>query len=499
MKKFLIFIICILSIVFLVSCRKLEKTAYDAMYEPQGIIMPNGEMEILDFEETYNESNELKPITTEKTNESYFTMDSSTAGYSNIRRLINSGNISNLTVRTDEMLNYFSYEFEATDETFTSKSEISVCPWDASKYFLTIGIKTKKVVIDRYSQGNNFVFLVDVSGSMRGESRIELVKKSINMLIENLNDNDKISIVTYASGVNTICSGINASEKTKLTNYIDKLTAGGATSGEQGLRTAYNECEKHLINGGNNRIIICSDGDFNVGINNTTDLKEYMQDELKKGIYVTTLGFGMGNYRDDMMETIAKNGNGVFAFIDSLDEARKVLVDEMDNSLYVVAKDVKSKVVFNTDIVSSYRLIGYESKTITKEEYENNEVDSLELGSNSTTMVCYELELKDTNILDNLVTLDIKYKDPLTNENKLYQNAFSFPSKFNIVIDRPTEDHIFASCVVEFSLIIRNSQYKANANIGSLIERLESLDCVNNDYYKKGFLQLVEKYNSYLQ
>ena len=493
-KKLLFVFIIIFTFVMFIACKKKAMNGgYTEYYRDSYTMDATMEAEMMEtFAESYNESKELPIVDAQKNNESYFSMDSSTAGYSNFRRLINSGQ-KEITVRTDEMLNYFTYGFDDTDEDFVSFSEIALEPWNTNKFLLTISIKTKEVNIERYSQGNNFVFLIDVSGSMNGEYRLDLVKKSMKLLVENLNEDDTISIVTYASGIKTVCSGIKVIQKSLINGYIDSLQASGGTAGGEGLKTAYSVCEENLIQGGNNRIIICSDGDFNVGINNTEQLKELMKSKLELGIYVTTLGFGMFNYRDDMMETIAKYGNGVFAFIDSIQEAKKVLVDEMDNSLCAVAKDVKSKVVFNTDIVKSYRLIGYENKTITKEDYEDDTYDGLELGSNSEVMVCYELELFDSSDLSNMFTLDIKYKDPLTNENKTYQNTFKGLEAKNF--EETSKAFKFASCIVEFSLVLRNSKYKENASIKHVLETLNDYELCDDDY-KTEFKELIIKYNN---
>lgn len=487
-KLFLLLILVLLLGIF-VSCKKKD-SAY-ALYDAS----PNYFME---YEESVvGKANEVKEnpiIDATLENESYFTMDSSKASYSELRRAINSNTTlySGNIIRTDEIINYFSYNIPKTDEDFYSQAEISKCPWNDESYLLTLYIRTKSVEVNRYSQGNNFVFLIDVSGSMNGETRIELVKKSMLMLIDALNDNDTISIVTYASGVNTLISGEKASNKSKLKETINNLKASGSTSGSKAIERAYNELYKYYIEGGNNRIIICSDGDFNVGVSSTEGIKSLIDQYRRNNTYITTLGFGMNNYRDDMMETIARSGNGVFAYIDNINEAKKVLIDEMDNSLCVVSKDTKSKVVFNSDVVSEYRLIGYESKTITKEDYENEHKDAGELGSNNTTVVCYVIKLKSEQF-NKLVKLEIKYKDPLNDENKVYSNDFSGLAikDFN----NTTEDYKFVSGLIEFVLAFRGSGYKGTSDTMKVAERLSNLESVQNDPIRHEFLELVEKYN----
>ncbi|MBP5308372.1 MAG: von Willebrand factor type A domain-containing protein [Clostridia bacterium] len=442
-------------------------------------------------DETYSVINELPFVKTEDAAESYFSMDSHTAAYSNLRRMINNGQVINRNaIRTDEMLNYFSYSIPDSGETFSSVAKLTVAPWNSENYFLSVGVRTRKTTIERYSQGNNFVFLIDVSGSMSGENRLGLVKKSFLMLLDNLNETDKISIVTYANGVRTICSGVNAGNRSALEKKINALVASGGTNGAGGIQAAYAAAERNFIPGGNNRVLIATDGDFNVGLSSVDELKEFIQEKAETGVYLTCLGYGMGNYRDDMLETLARNGNGNFAYIDSLSEAKKVLVDEMDNALCVVAKDVKSEITFNEDVVDSYRLIGYENKTITKEDFENELTDAGELGSNTTAMVCYEIKLKQGAYPESVASIRIKYKDPLTEENLEYSKSF-----VGIYSDiaQAGEDHRFAAAVVEFSLVIRNSAYMANASLRNVIETLDSLGCCSTNEYKAEFKELVVK------
>ena len=441
--------------------------------------------------ETYFELEELPFVNTENEAESYFSMDSNTAAYPNLRRMINEGQpINKNAVRTDELLNYFSYSIPDSGDTFSAKAELSVAPWNSENYLLTVGVKTKETTLERYSQGNNIVFLIDVSGSMGADNRIGLVKQSFKMLLRNLNENDTVSIVTYASGVRVVCSGKKAGDRSYLENKINDLVAYGATNGTGGIEKAYEAAERNFIAGGNNRVIIATDGDFNVGLSTTGDLKEFIQEKAKTGVYLTCLGFGMGNYRDDMLETLARHGNGNFAYIDSLTEAKKVLVDEMDNSLCVVAKDVKSGISFNKEVVEAYRLIGYENKTITKEDFENSATDAGELGSNTAAMICYEIKLKTGAYPESVADIKIKYKDPSTEEDCEY-----FKSFVNIYNDlgQTSEDHRFAAAVVEFSLLIRDSKYKANASIEAVLQTLNSLRCCADDEYKAEFRQLVAK------
>ena len=493
MKKIMFFIVSLVLLFTIYGCFQMggesgmtDASANGSYYVINDDYNQNGE--------TYNQLNELPYIDASEKNESYISLDSSTAAYPNLRRMINNNTISNYpnSIRTDELINYFSYDFPQTLDTFSAYAEMGKAPWSEDHYLLTIGVKTKEVKIDRYAQGNNFVFLVDTSGSMRGELRIDLVKMTILMLIDHLNPNDTISLVTYASQVGTICSGVKVSNKNEIKAKVNQLYASGSTNGGQGLQIAYKVAMDNFIEGGNNRIILATDGDFNVGISNTTDLLEFIQEKAKSGVYITCLGYGMYNYRDDMMETIAKNGNGNYSYIDSIEEAKKVLIDEMDTALCTVAKDVKAMITFNPDVVSQYRLIGYENKTLTESEYNNEEADAGEIGSNHTTMICYELILKDSINANELCELEIKYKDPLNDQSLIYQNQFSELTlkEFN----QTTEDFQFVSSIVEFSQILRNSNYLGSSSIEHVLETLRSLNIVMQDEYKNGFLTLVETY-----
>ncbi len=481
----------------LVACGSYSNDAYYGFYHKNGTIADDAawEAEALWQEgETYLEIAESQFVKTAENNESYFSMDSNTEAYSNVRRMIrNNQSIYPNAVRTDEFLNYFSYSIPEPVDTFASRAEISVSPWNPETYLLTIGVKTKQTTIERYSQGNNLVFLIDVSGSMYGEDRIELVKKSFNMLIDSLNDKDTVSIVTYASGVNTVCSGVKANEKTKLKRYVNDLMANGATNGGDGIQRAYKIAENNFIKGGNNRIILATDGDFNVGISSPDELMEFIQNKAESGVYLTCLGYGMYNYRNDMLFTLAKHGNGNYAYIDTLSEAKKVLIDDADNALCVVASDVKSGITFDADIVDEYRIIGYENKIITKEEFNDERTDAGELGSNTTSMICYELKLKQIPTDKNVARLEIKYKDPFTKESAEYYDDLS--GSFKADPSDTSEDFKFAAAIVEFSMILRNSSYKANSSLEHVAKVLSQLECCTTDEYKAEFKELVAMFS----
>ncbi len=445
--------------------------------------------------EDYNQVTENNFIYTSSNNASYFSMDSFTASYSNLRRYINQGQALNANIiKTDELINYFNYDLEKPegDETFKISAEMGKCPWSDNQ-LLTIAVNTKEEDLTT-GVGNNLVFLIDVSGSMNSTNKIGLLKEGFTKLLDTLSPTDRISIVTYANGVKVRANGVYADEKESLKRIINDLTAGGGTNGSGGIQKAYEIAEKYLIPGGNNRIILATDGDFNIGIYNQDELKSFISGKTTSGIYLTTLGFGMGNYRDTTLETLAKNGNGNYAYIDSSLEVEKVLVDEISKTLVTVAKDVKNKVEFNPNTVDSYRLIGYENKLLTEDEFNDETKDAGDVGSGHTTLIAYEIVLKaETDaFLQELFNVQINYKDPKSNESLTKKVSFGY----EIVKQELSENHQFVSCLVEFALILRNSNYRGTANYDHLVARLEQLECIHTDKFKAEFVTLVKKAQS---
>lgn len=488
MKKIMTCLVVIMTIFILVGCSK--SGGYDVNFKPSS--NPSQGETSIPTGESYNAIVENPFVNTTHEKNSYFSMDSFTAAYSNLRRYIQSGmSLPADIIKTDELINYFHYDLaEPTeDETFSISAEMGQTPWNENTSLITIGVKTKTEKPD-VSKGNNIVFLLDVSGSMWADNKLPLVKEAMCMLVDTLSEKDCISIVTYASGVKTILDGGYADNKTVIKNQINSLEASGSTNGEGGIELAYAVCEKHFIPGGNNRVIIASDGDFNVGKSSQTDLQGLIKEKLNTGIYLTALGFGMGNYKDTTMETLAKNGNGGYAYIDSIQEAKKVLVDEIDKTLVTVAKDVKNMVSFNSDYVASYRLIGYENKLLTEDDFNDDEKDAGEVGSGHTTIVCYEVVLKENVDESNASLFDVKinYKDPITNESKTTEKSFN-----TVDVNHQSENFYFVSALVEFSLSLRNSPYKENATYQHALEMLDT-NCSNflkNDEYKLEFYNLV--------
>lgn len=509
MKKILSAIAIMALMIVFASCTNSRKDGGASLYEPDNGMIEDGTSSQFDYEfvhnwgdqflgENYNRIVENQYVYTNKQQESYFSMDSFTASYSNLRRYINyQTKIPNDAVRTDELLNYFNYDFGGpeNDEMFSISANLGSTPWNEKTQLLTINIKAKETDQGNYT-GNNIVFLIDVSGSMASTNKLNLIKAVFPKFLDALAPTDKISIVTYSNKIKILANGVYADEKEALKKVVNGLSATGGTAGADGLEKAYNVAKSNYIAGGNNRVIIASDGDFNIGRYSQDDLKELVENQLNSGIYLTTLGFGMGNYKDTTMETLAKYGNGGYAYIDNLEEAEKVLVNDLNKTLYTVAKDVKSCVTFNPNVVKAYRLIGYENKQLTKDEFNDVNKDAGEICSGHNTIVCYEIELcEDTPNSDDadsdMFSVEIKYKDPKTDVSSVFSRSFKETDEKLAV----TEEWYFASAIIEFSLLIRDSSYKFNASCKNILERL-AVNCKNlleKDQLKEEFYQLVKK------
>ena len=496
MKKFSF---CLMLVLFLmlVGCANKVGPSGGApdMYYPED----DGIDEIISGEE-YNALEENPFVYTDHESSSYFSMDSNTAAYPNLRRQITNGYLYGDVIKTDEIINYFSYDLPRPEdgEYFKTSGTLIDAPWNAEHKLLTVGVTTKEVsTLD--TNGNNIVFLIDVSGSMDSENKLPLIKKAFPYFLDALSPEDTISVVTYANGVDVKFNGLKVAEKETIIKKVNALRSSGGTAGSKGLEKAYKVAEENFIEGGNNRIIIASDGDFNVGISNQKELQEYISTKLESGIYVTALGFGMGNYKDTIMESIAKYGNGIYAYIDSLEEAKKVLVDDLNKSLVTVAKDVKTKMEFNPEYVESYRLIGYENKQLSADQFEDETTDAGELGSGHQTVVCYELILKDgvdISQADYLSKVQFNFKDPSTDESMSIYDTFN---KTNLV-DNPgikENDLNFVCALIEFGLLLRNSAYVGTADYEHIMLLLEKNPTVEEDELRFEFKELVECANRY--
>ncbi|MBQ1847097.1 MAG: von Willebrand factor type A domain-containing protein, partial [Clostridia bacterium] len=393
-------------------------------------------------------------------------------------------------IRTEEIVNYFRYGYEQPKEgeLFGVKVKTTVCPWNGENYLMTLGLATEKQIT---KTKNNLVFLIDVSGSMASEDKLPLLKKTFSYLTGMLGGDDTVSIVTYSGKEEVVLDGCEGNKADLIQKKINSLVASGSTNGEAGLKTAYQIAEKHLIQDGNNRIIIASDGDLNVGISSIEEMEKFISDKKKSGVYLSVLGFGYGNYRDGMMETIADKGNGVYYYIDGETEAEKVFCDDLMSTLYAVAEDVKLQITFDPQYVESYRLIGYENRALSTEDFENDEKDAGELGAGHNVTVCYELKLtEEAKTAEKWLDLAVRYKKP--GETKSELNSYSFGCE---TIAEPDDDIRFISSAIELSMMLHGSKFiNGDVTLDSISAVLESIK--TDDKYKTEFKTLLEKLRS---
>ena len=442
------------------------------------------------------------PVTT-------FSADVDRASYSNVRRMLNYGQKPHKdAVRIEELINYFDYDYASPAEggktPLKATTTLSSCPWNPDNYLLRIGLQAKKIDFTK-APPSNIVFLIDTSGSMDEPNKMPLLKASFKLLLDNLRPEDRIAIVVYASQTGIALPSTSAKEKEKISKVIDDLVASGSTAGGAGLQTAYEVAEKNFLPKGNNRIILATDGDFNVGISSRDELQRLVEEKRNKGIYISVLGYGMGNYRDDMAETIANKGNGNYAYIDNLTEAKKVLVNEFGGTLYTVAKDVKLQLEFNPQYVKEYRLVGYENRALANEDFEDDKKDAGEIGAGHTVTALYELipakgattdglryqkQVKE-GFANELAFLKIRYKDPVVKDAKSVEESTPIP--FTLTdLTQTDDDYRFAAAVAEWGMLLRNSKYKAKSSYKQVIDLAKNAIGKDEEGYRKEFIRLVE-------
>lgn len=438
---------------------------------------------------------------------STFSADVDTASYTNVRRMIDDGmDVPPDAVRIEEFINYFDYDYTdpADGEPFAVHTELSDCPWNDETELLMVGINTKgfDAVLDE-RPAMNLVFLIDVSGSMYDDNKLPLVQKSFSMLTDNLTAADRVSIVTYAGSDEVVLEGADGNDRKKILRAINDLEAGGSTAGAAGINTAYDIAQKYFIDGGNNRVILATDGDLNVGLSSESELTRLIEEKRESGVFLSVLGFGTGNYKDNRLEALADYGNGNYSYIDSEKEAKKVLVDEMSGTLFTVAKDVKFQLEFNPANVKGYRLIGYENRVMAAEDFNDDTKDAGEIGAGHSVTVLYEIvpadskmELGESELKyasdsegvmgDELLTVNIRYKEPEGSESKL----LTYPVNKSLYSDKMSADMNFASCVAEFGMLLRNSRYIGDVTYKDVSAQLSKYDYSDDDY-KDEFIYLV--------
>jgi Ca-activated chloride channel family protein len=449
---------------------------------------------------------------------STFSIDVDAASYSNVRRYLYNHQLPPAgAVRVEEMINYFSYNYPQPIQSapFSINTELSDCPWNAKHKLVMIGLQGKTIPTENLPP-SNLVFLIDVSGSMQNELKLPLVKASLKLLTEQLREEDRISIVVYAGNAGLVLPATSGSNKTKIKDAIDALEAGGSTAGGQGIQLAYKVAKENFMKTGNNRVILCTDGDFNVGMSSNDEMERLIEKERESGVFLTVLGYGMGNYKDSKMQILADKGNGNHAYIDGMSEAKKVLVNEFGGTLFTIAKDVKLQVEFNPVKVQAYRLIGYENRLLNKEDFNDDKKDAGELGSGHTVTALYEIIpagvkedfLKEVDPLKyqknkalpvnatyngEVMTVKFRYKEPDGNKSQLLEQPVLDKS---ISFAQASENFRFAAAVAEFGMLLRNSEFKGHSSFNHVFVTAKTAKGVDKEGYRKEFIALVKKASS---
>jgi Ca-activated chloride channel family protein len=445
---------------------------------------------------------------------STFSIDVDAASYSNVRRMINNGNLPPKdAVRIEEMINYFDYNYEGPtgSDPVNIITEITNAPWNTNHKLVQIALQGRKVPTDNLP-ASNLVFLIDVSGSMNAANRLPLLVSSFKLLTDQLRPSDRVAIVVYAGNSGLVLPSTPGNQKTKIKDALDKLTAGGSTAGGEGIKLAYKVATEHFINGGNNRVILATDGDFNVGASSDAEMQRLIEEQRKSGVFLTTLGFGMGNYKDSKMETLANKGNGNYAYIDNISEARKVLVNEFGGTLFTIAKDVKLQVEFNPSKVQAYRLVGYENRLLKDEDFNDDRKDAGELGAGHTVTAFYEiipagvkskflgsvddlkyqktqLKLRTQGGGTEMLTVKLRYKQPDGGESRLIEKAIVDKM---VPFGQTSENFRFATAVAEFGLLLRNSEFRQKASFGQLLTIAEAAKGKDAEGYRSEFIRLAK-------
>jgi Ca-activated chloride channel family protein len=468
---------------------------------------------VADNDESYKGINESGFKTVESGPLSTFSVDVDAASYSNVRRFINNGQLPPAdAVRIEEMINYFHYNIAGptNNEPVAIHTELSAAPWNSNHRLLRIGLKAKTIANDKLP-ASNLVFLIDVSGSMYAPNKLPLVQASLKMLVNQLRPQDKVAIVVYAGAAGVVLPATSGDKKTTINNAIDNLQAGGSTAGGAGIKLAYKIAIENFMKGGNNRVMLATDGDFNVGASSDDDMEKLIEKERESGISLSVLGFGMGNYKDSKMETLADKGNGNYAYIDNITEARKTLISEFGGTLFTIAKDVKLQVEFNPGKVQAYRLLGYENRALNKEDFNNDKKDAGDMGSGHTVTAFYEIVpagVKDdysgsvdplkyqkpkpvpyTSSSNEMLTIKFRYKQPTSSVSKMsHVEVYDKP----VTLNSTSTDFRFAAAVAEFGMLLRDSQFKQHSTYDQAIKMARAAKGDDSEGYRAEFIKLAE-------
>jgi len=484
--------------------------------EPAAAEKPGTATDLASNTEAYDHITDNSFLNVARNPLSTFSIDVDTASYSNIRRFLsNRQRPPRGAVRIEELVNYFSYDYPQPqrDVPFSVNIEVAACPWNASHRLARIGLKGREVPADQRPV-SNLVFLIDVSGSMQDPQKLPLVKSGLKLLVNQLGENDRVAIAVYAGASGLVLPSTTGDRKSAILAAIDNLQAGGSTNGGAGIELAYHTAAENFIKHGTNRVILCTDGDFNVGVTNQDQLISLIEDKARSGVFLTVLGFGMGNYKDSTLEKIADKGNGHYAYIDSANEAKKVFVDQLQGTLITIAKDVKLQIEFNPALVGAYRLIGYENRLLAAEDFNDDQKDAGEIGAGHTVTALYELVPAGTATTvageiapgvdalryqapgaateaaasDELFTLKLRYKQPEGDSSQLVDYPCIDHADPAV---RPSNDFTWAAAVAAFGMILRDSPHKGNATMPAVLELAESARGEDRHGYRKEFIDML--------
>jgi Ca-activated chloride channel family protein len=442
---------------------------------------------------------------------STFAADVDVASYNNVKRFLNSGTLPPVdAIRVEEMINYFQYDMPSPEgnNPVAIKTELSPSPWNSKHQLLRISLKAKDIPKDNLP-ASNFVFLIDVSGSMYDSNKLPLVKSSLKLLVDQLRDKDKVAIVTYAGNATVRLESTSGGSKMKIKEIIDGLEAGGGTAGGDGMKMAYSIARKNFLSEGNNRIVMATDGDFNVGASSDSDMEKLIERERESGVNISILGYGMGNYKDSKLELLANKGRGNYAYINDISEARKAMISEFGGTMFTVAKDVKIQVEFNPKYVQYYRLVGYENRMMAAEDFNNDKKVGGDMGVGHVVTAIYDIiptgvksdeignvdplkyqENKSKSISNSsaeLATVKFRYKDPQGEKSKLQEDIV-----LHNAVKPMSADFNFATAVAELGMLLRNSSYKQQANFDSLIKRAKASKGQDDEGYRAEFIKIAE-------
>lgn len=489
-------------------------SARRAPIDDAGLSQPFNTAEYEHFEENPFLPAATNPLST-------FSIDVDTASYANVRRMLNAGSKPPKdAVRIEEMVNYFNYDYPqpAGRDPFSINLEVAGCPWTPAHRLVRIGLKGRESASDKRG-ASNLVFLLDVSGSMDPADRLPLVKQAMRLLVDKLTENDRVAIVVYAGGSGLVLPSTTGDHKEQIVQALEDLQAGGSTNGAAGIELAYQVAAEHFIKGGVNRVILATDGDFNVGVTSQGELVRLAQEKAQGGVFLTVLGVGNDNLKDSTMQKIADKANGNYAYLDSLDEARKVLVQQMNGTLVTIAKDVKVQVEFNPARVASYRLLGYEKRMLRKEDFNNDKIDAGEIGAGHTVTALYEVVMRGSasdpsasvppvdalkysspdpmavtssypNPSPDLLTVKVRYKQPDGDKSELLERSLADNGK---TFAQASPDFRFAAAVAEFGMILRGSPHQGDATLASVLNWAGDARGSDANGYRAGFIDLAHK------